>query len=57
MKPRTALRRQALGDGMLGYRDFRFPEDGRRRRHPRFAAWCEAVERLPSMRAATPLAG
>ncbi len=57
MKLRTALRRQALGDGMLGYRDFRFPEDGRRRRHPRFAAWCEAVERLPSMRAATPLAG
>jgi glutathione S-transferase len=41
----------------LGYLDFRFPEDGWRHRHPRLAAWYEAVEKLPSMQATRPPAG
>jgi glutathione S-transferase len=36
---------------MLGYLDFRFPDDGWRQRHPDLSAWYEPVERLPSMRA------
>ncbi len=42
---------------MLGYLDFRFPEDGWRRRHPRLAAWYQAAATLPSMRATQPPAG
>jgi glutathione S-transferase len=39
---------------MLGYLDFRFPDDGWRRRHPKLAAWYEAAEKLPSMQATKP---
>lgn len=42
---------------MLGYLDFRFPEDGWRHRHPNLAAWYETVEQLPSMQATRPPAG
>jgi glutathione S-transferase len=42
---------------MLGYLDFRFPEDGWRDRHSRLAAWHETVEKLPSMQATKPPAG
>lgn len=42
---------------MLGYLDFRFPDDGWRVRHPTLAAWYEATERLPSMQATKPPAG
>jgi glutathione S-transferase len=42
---------------MLGYLDFRFPEDGWRRRHPKLAAWFETIEKLPSMQATKPPAG
>ncbi len=40
---------------MLGYLDFRFPDDGWRTRHPRLAAWYrEEIEQLPSMQATKP---
>ncbi|HKS88150.1 MAG TPA: glutathione S-transferase [Stellaceae bacterium] len=39
---------------VLGYLDFRFPEDGWRRRHPKLAAWYKDVEQLPSMQATKP---
>lgn len=39
---------------VLGYLDFRFPEDGWRNRHPKLAAWYRDVERLPSMQASQP---
>jgi glutathione S-transferase len=39
---------------MLGYLDFRFPEDGWRRRHPRLAAWYAAIDERPSMRLTRP---
>jgi glutathione S-transferase len=39
---------------MLGYLDFRFPEDGWRARHPKLAGWFAAVEELPSMRLTRP---
>jgi glutathione S-transferase len=39
---------------MLGYLDFRFPNDGWRQRHPRLAAWYREVEQLPSMQATKP---
>ena len=42
---------------VLGYLDFRFPDDGWRQRHPRLAAWYDAVERLSSMQASKPPAG
>ncbi|HEY3911541.1 MAG TPA: glutathione S-transferase [Stellaceae bacterium] len=42
---------------MLGYLDFRFPDEGWRARHPKLAAWYAAVEQLPSMRATKPPAG
>ncbi len=40
---------------MLGYLDFRFPNEGWRQRHPRLAAWYQAVEQLPSMQATRPV--
>ncbi len=39
---------------MLGYLDFRFPDDGWRGRHPRLAAWYAAIEERPSMRLTRP---
>jgi glutathione S-transferase len=39
---------------MLGYLDFRFPDDGWRRRHPRLAGWYETFGQLPSMQATKP---
>ena len=39
---------------MLGYLDFRFPDDGWRRRHPRLAAWYAAIDERPSMRLTRP---
>ncbi|MGH7248732.1 MAG: glutathione S-transferase C-terminal domain-containing protein, partial [Pseudomonadota bacterium] len=42
---------------MLGYLDFRFPDDNWRHRHPSLAAWYAAVEQLPSMQATKPPAG
>ena len=39
---------------MLGYLDFRFPDDGWRRRQPRLAAWYAAIEERPSMRLTGP---
>src|SRR5438067_1104567 len=42
---------------MLGYFDFRFPDDGWRPRHPKLAAWYQEVEQLPSMQASKPPAG
>ena len=42
---------------MLGYLDFRFPDDGWRRRHPKLAAWYGEVEQLPSMQATKPPSG
>jgi glutathione S-transferase len=39
---------------MLGYLDFRFPDDGWRRRHPRLAAWYAEIEERPSMRLTRP---
>jgi glutathione S-transferase len=32
---------------MLGYLDFRFPDDGWRRRHPRLAGWYQDFSELP----------
>lgn len=42
---------------VLGYLDFRFPDDGWRTRHPRLAAWYQEVEQMPSMQASRPPAG
>ena len=42
---------------VLGYLDFRFPDDGWRARHPKLAAWYRDVEQLPSMQASKPPAG
>ena len=42
---------------MLGYLDFRFPDDGWRQRHPRLAGWYREVEQLPSMQATQPPTG
>jgi glutathione S-transferase len=39
---------------MLGYLDFRFPDDGWRRRHPGLAAWFAEVDERPSMRLTRP---
>jgi glutathione S-transferase len=39
---------------MLGYLDFRFPDDGWRRLHPKLAGWYETFGQLPSMRATKP---
>ena len=39
---------------VLGYLDFRFPDDGWRQRHPKLAAWYKDVEQLPSMQASRP---
>lgn len=39
---------------MLGFLDFRFPDDGSRRRHAKLAAWCEEFEKLPSKRVTKP---
>ncbi len=39
---------------MLGYLDFRFPNDGWRQRHPKLAVWYREVEQLPSMQATKP---
>jgi glutathione S-transferase len=38
----------------LGYLDFRFPNDGWRRRHPKLAAWYRTVEASPAMQATKP---
>jgi glutathione S-transferase len=40
---------------MLGYLDFRFPDDGWRARHPGLAAWHAEVAERPSMRLTTPV--
>jgi glutathione S-transferase len=39
---------------MLGYLDFRFPNDGWRQRHPRLASWYQEFAELPGMRATQP---
>jgi glutathione S-transferase len=39
---------------MLGYLDFRFPDDGWRNRHPMLASWYEEASRLPGMQATKP---
>jgi glutathione S-transferase len=39
---------------MLGYLDFRFPDDGWRRRHPKLAAWYAVIEQRPAMRLTRP---
>ena len=39
---------------VLGYLDFRFPNDGWRARHPKLAAWYQGIEQLPSMQATRP---
>jgi glutathione S-transferase len=39
---------------VLGYLDFRFPEDGWRARHPRLAAWYEEFAERASMQATQP---
>lgn len=42
---------------MLGYLDFRFPEDGWRGRHKRLEAWYASIEERPSMRLTRPPVG
>ena len=42
---------------VLGYVDFRFPNDGWRNRHPKLAAWYKTVEGTPAMQATQPPAG
>ncbi len=42
---------------MLGYLDFRFPDDGWRARHPKLAAWYAKFAERPSMQATKPPAG
>jgi glutathione S-transferase len=39
---------------MLGYLEFRFPNDGWRHRHPELAGWYEAITARPSMEATKP---
>ena len=39
---------------MLGYLDFRFPDDGWRTRHPGLAQWYAAEEHRPAMQATRP---
>jgi glutathione S-transferase len=39
---------------MLGYFDFRFPDDGWPQRHPQLARWCEDFAELPAMKATRP---
>ena len=39
---------------MLGYLDFRFPDDGWRRRHSRLAGWYEQIAERPAMRLTRP---
>jgi glutathione S-transferase len=39
---------------VLGYLDFRFPDDGWRTRHPKLAAWYNEIEQLSSMQASKP---
>jgi glutathione S-transferase len=39
---------------MIGYLDFRFPEEGWRNRHPKLADWYDAQAKLPSMAATRP---
>lgn len=39
---------------VLGYLDFRFPNDGWRMRHPKLADWYKTVEATPSMQATKP---
>lgn len=39
---------------MLGYLDFRFPDDGWRQRHPKLAAWYKDFAELPGMKATQP---
>jgi glutathione S-transferase len=42
---------------MLGYLDFRFPEDGWRARHPTLAVWYAGKEQSPAMQATRPPPG
>jgi glutathione S-transferase len=42
---------------VLGYLDFRFPDDGWRIRHPKLRDWYNTVAELPSMTATAPPAG
>jgi glutathione S-transferase len=39
---------------MLGYLDFRFPDDRWRQRHPQLARWYEEFAELPGMKATRP---
>jgi glutathione S-transferase len=39
---------------MLGYLDFRFPDDGWRQRHPMLADWYQDFAELPGMKATRP---
>ena len=39
---------------MLGYLDFRFPDDGWRQRHPKLASWYKDFAELPGMKATQP---
>jgi glutathione S-transferase len=41
---------------MLGYLDFRFPDDGWREGHPRLRRWYEEFAALPAMKATWPRA-
>ena len=51
---------QAFGIGqvgaacVLGYLDFRFPDNAWRSNHPRLAAWFEGISQRPSVRDTTP---
>jgi glutathione S-transferase len=39
---------------MVGYLDFRFPDDGWRQRHPKLALWYKDFAELPGMKATQP---
>jgi glutathione S-transferase len=52
MGPRT-IGHIAIGC-MLGYLDFRFPDDGWRQRHPKLASWYKDFAELPGMKATQP---
>jgi glutathione S-transferase-like protein len=39
---------------MLGYLDFRFPNDGWRQRHPKLAGWYKEFAELAAMKATQP---
>jgi glutathione S-transferase len=39
---------------MLGYLDFRFPDDGWHQRHPKLASWYKEFSELPGMKASQP---